>query len=170
MFRGIKYFPDAGRAIEVDGQTEMTVWGDAKCNRISGTDGLLFSPLRNEHQPVSFFIKQICAPLHLHYKRRASFRGIDLDVFTNEFEDVVTNNMTCFCRESGKCPLKGTMDLMPCIQAPITISLPHFLHADQSLVANVASGLQPIEKKHEFFLSLDMVTNCALFKKHRVYS
>lgn len=148
---------DAGRAIEVDGQTEMTIWDGEKCNRISGTDGLLFSPLRNKHEPVSFFVKQICAPLHLHYKRRANFRGFDLHVFTNEFEDFTANNMTCFCREPNKCPFKGTMDLLPCLKAPITISLPHFLHAHPSLVANVASGLHPIEKNHEFFLSLDLV-------------
>lgn len=154
---------DAGRAIEVDGQTEMTVWGDAKCNRISGTDGLLFSPLRNKHQPVSFFVKQICAPIHLHYKRRASFRGFDLHVFTKEFDDFTTNNMTCFCREPNKCPFKGTMDLMPCVQAPITLSLPHFLHADPSLVANVASGLRPIEKNHEFFMSLDLVNHLVAY-------
>lgn len=86
MIRGVRHVHDAGRAVEVDGQTEMTVWGNEKCNRISGTDGLLFSPLRSKHQPISFFVKQICAPLQLHYKRRGSFRGIDLHVFTNEFK------------------------------------------------------------------------------------
>lgn len=157
MIRGVKNIHDAGRAIEVDSQTEMTVWNDEKCNRISGTDGFLFSPLRNKYQPVSFFVKQICSPLHLKYKRRASFRGFDLHVFTKEFEDFAANNMTCFCREPNKCPLKGTMNVMPCIKAPITISLPHFLHADRSLVTNVASGLHSVEKKHEFFMSLDLV-------------
>lgn len=154
---------DAGRAIEVDGQTELTVWSGEKCNRISGTDGLLFSPLRNKHEPVSFFVKQICAPIHLQYKRRANFRGFDLHVFTNEFENLAANNMTsCFCREPNKCPLKGTMDLMPCVQVPITISLPHFLHADKSLVANVASGLHPNEKNHEFYMSIDLIAGVPL--------
>lgn len=157
MLRGVKHTQDAGRAIKVDGLMEMAVWGDGQCNRISGTDGLLFSPLRNKHQPVSFFVKQLCAPLHLHYKRRASFRGFDLYVFTNEFEDFLVSNLTCFCREPNKCPFKGTMDLMPCIKAPITISLPHFLHADHTLVTNVASGVNPVEKEHEFFMSLELV-------------
>lgn len=165
MLRGVKYVHDAGRAIEVDGKTELKVWDGAECNRISGTDGLLFSPLRNKHQPVSFFVKQLCAPIQLYYKRRANFRGFDLHVFTKEFEDLAANNKTCYCRESNKCPLKGTMDLMPCVKAPITISLPHFLHADQSLVANVASGLQPIEKNHEFFMSLDLVYKCTFLKR-----
>ena len=163
MLRGVKYIHDAGRAIEVDGQTQVTVWGDEKCNRISGTDGLLFSPLRNKHQPISFFVKQICAPLHLRYKRRASFRGFDLHVFVTEVENFAAKNMTCFCREPNKCPPKGTMDLMPCVEVPITISLPHFLHADKSLVANVASGLNPVEKNHEFFMSVNLVHKRLIF-------
>lgn len=157
VIRGVWRVHDAGRAIQVDGQTEMSVWGGEKCNRITGTDGLLFAPLRAKHQPVSFFVKQLCAPLNLHYKRTGSFRGIDLHVFTNEFIDIQGNDTTCFCRELNRCPFKGTMDLMPCVQAPITLSLPHFLHADQSLITNIASGLYPNEKHHEFFMSLEMV-------------
>lgn len=163
VIRGVKNVHDAGRAIEVDGQMEMTVWNDAKCNRLSGTDGLLFSPLRTKHEPVSFFVKQICSTLHLKYKRRANFRGFDLHVFTKEFEDFAANNMTCFCREPNKCPLKGTMDVMPCVKVPITISLPHFLNSHPSLITNVASGLHPDEKKHEFFMSLDLVKITVFF-------
>lgn len=55
---------------------------------------------------------------------------------------------------------KGTMDLLPCVQVPITISLPHFYRADPSLLANVASGLKPNKKDHEFYISLEMVIVC----------
>lgn len=135
----------------------MKVWASEKCNQIIGTDGLLTSPLRQKHQPIIFVIKQLCSSIYLNYKRMASFRGLNLHVYTKEFEDFAANNLTCFCRRPNECPIKGTMDLLPCIKVPITISLPHFLHADPSLLANVASGLCPIEKQHEFFLGMHLV-------------
>lgn len=157
VFRGIKNVVDVGRAIEVDGKTEMTVWDGDKCNEINGTDGLVFSPLRRINEPISIFIKQLCSSLHLHYNRRTTFRGIDLHVFTKEFEDFSAANMSCFCRRPNECPIKGTMDLLPCVEVPVTISLPHFLHADPSLLDNIASGIKPDEKEHEFYLAMDMV-------------
>lgn len=119
----------------------------------------LFSPLRRKDEPVTFFIKQLCSPMILNYKRIGSYRGVGLHVFTKEFEDFATNNLSCFCRQPTECPIRGTMDMLPCMQVPITISLPHFLHADPRLLDNVASGLCPIEYKHEFFLAVQMVSN-----------
>lgn len=55
------------------------------------------------------------------------------------------------------------MDLFPCVEAPITVSLPHFLHADPSLLANVASGLSPNEEKHEFTMSIELVWNILIW-------
>lgn len=148
----------AGNAIEVDGETELKVWDGEKCNQIVGTDGLLFSPLRRKNEPITFFIKQLCSPMILNYKRMGSYRGVGLHVFTKEFEDFAANNLSCFCRQPTQCPIKGTMDMLPCMKVPITISLPHFLHADPRLLDNVASGLCPIEYKHEFFLAVQMVS------------
>lgn len=67
------------------------------------------------------------------------------------------NESRCFCRRPDKCPKMGTIDLMPCVEAPVTVSLPHFLHADPSLLAMVGSGLRPDERKHDFFLNLELV-------------
>lgn len=143
----------------MDGESELNIWDGEKCNRIIGTDGLLFSPMRRKDEPVHFFVKQLCSPLQLNYKRKGSYRGVDLHVFTNEFLDIAVSNLTCYCRQPNECPAKGTMDLLPCIKVPITISLPHFLHGDPSLLTKVASGLCPIERKHEFFLAIEMVQN-----------
>lgn len=162
MLRGTKNVHDAGSAVEIDGQSELNVWNGEECNQILGTDGLLFSPLRGKEQPIRFFVKQLCTPLRLDYKRIGSYRGVDLHVFTKEF-DVTANNVTCYCRQPNQCPIKGTMDLLPCLKVPISISLPHFLHGDLSLLENVASGLFPIEKQHEFFLAIEMVLSFFLF-------
>lgn len=143
--------------IEVDGQTKLNVWGDGKCNELVGSDGLLFTPLHKKKEPVSFFVKQICTSLHLNYRERASFRGIDTYIYVKEFEDLKANNMTCYCRKPDACPLKGTMDLFPCVKVPITISHPHFYLGDPSLLQKIGSGLHPQKKKHEFFLNMEIV-------------
>lgn len=94
----------------------------------------------------------------MKYSRRASFRGIDTRVFTTEFDCVGNSEATqCFCRNPNECPKKGTIDLLPCVHVPITISLPHFLHGDSALFENIASGLSPTRKEHEFFLNMELV-------------
>lgn len=106
---------------EIDGQTELKVWGEGTCNKIVGTDGLLFTPLQTKKEPLSFFVQQICASLHLNYERVSSYRGVDLHTFTMQFEDFSANNLTCFCRHPDRCPIQGTMDLLPCVQVPVWI-------------------------------------------------
>ncbi|XP_055302266.1 sensory neuron membrane protein 1-like [Sitodiplosis mosellana] len=169
--RGVKNIRKAGQVIEVDGQTELKVWGEGsnQCNQLVGTDGLLFTPLQSKKKPLTFFVQQICTSLHLKYEQTASYRGVDLHTFTKEFEDFSANNLTrCFCRQPDRCPIQGTMDLLPCVQVPVTISLPHFYRADPSLLANIASGLKPTKKKHEFFISLELNSGVALRGAGRV--
>lgn len=137
----------------------MTVWGDEKttgdCKKIVGTDGILISPFRKKDEGLTFYALQLCATLHMDYKRKASFRGIDVHVFEFKFENLLAN-ATCFCRESN-CPPKGTMNIFPCVQAPVVLSHPHFLYGDPSLLANVGSGLNPIESLHEFVFNIEVV-------------
>lgn len=111
MNRGVKDIRRAGQILEIEGQTELKVWGDGNsnaCNQIVGTDGLLFTPFQSKKEPLTFFAQQICTSLQLKYERTASFRGVDLHTFTKEFEDFSENNLTrCFCRQPDKCPIQG---------------------------------------------------------------
>lgn len=121
--------------------------------------GFIFAPYQKIENPVTIFSRQICRKLLLKYKKSGSLRGIPTAVFTETFDYVGDKNETrCFCRRPDKCPKVGTIDLLPCVQAPVTVSLPHFLHADPSLLAMIGSGLQPDEKKHEFFLNMELVS------------
>lgn len=156
IYRGIKNIYEAGQAVEVNGQRELTVWKGERCNRVSGTDGILKSPFRRLDKPLTFFAIPLCAAMDTYYKRRASYRGIDTYVFEMKLEENVANE-SCFCRNPDKCPIRGTMDLLPCVQAPVTVSHPHFLYADPSLLANIGSGLVPNEKKHECIFTMEIV-------------
>lgn len=160
IYRGIKNIYEAGYVVAVDGKREVTVWGDENsngdCRKMMGTDGILISPFRKKDDGLTFFARQLCATVHMDYKRKASFRGIDVHVFEFKFDNLLAN-VTCFCRDSIECPPKGTMNLFPCVQAPVIISHPHFLFGDPSLLANVGSGLNPIESIHEFVFNVEVV-------------
>lgn len=89
-----------------------------------------------------------------------------LQVFAQEYNISAANNLSCLCRKPDRCPVQGTMDMFPCLNVPVLISNPHFYHADPSLLANVASGLKPEQKKHEFAITLELVGNC----EHLIYN
>lgn len=166
--RGVKNIYEAGYTVEFNGKREVTVWdrdepSTGECSKIDGTDGILISPFRKKNDGLTFFAHQLCATAHMDYKRMASFRGIDVHVFELKFENLVANK-TCYCRE-GECPLKGTMNIFPCVKAPVVVSHPHFLYGDPSLLANVASGLNPIERLHEFVFNVEVVY-CPFFHHH----
>lgn len=167
LYRGLRNIREAGSAAQVDGKSEVTVWNNdepssGECRKIIGTDGILISPFRRKDEGITFFARELCATVHMNYKRMASFRGINVHVFEFKFEDLLAN-MSCFCRDTIGCPPKGTMDLFPCNQAPVIVSHPHFLYGDPSLLANVGSGLNPIEKLHEFVFNIEVVVFTSIF-------
>lgn len=51
----------------------------------------------------------------------------------------------------------GTFDMFPCVGAPMIGSQPHFYGADPSLVANFASGINPVKEDHAIYLHFEMV-------------
>lgn len=64
----------------------------------------------------------------------------------------------CFCSD-GECPLKGTMDLYPCLGSPIIASMPHFYNADPSLIEAIESGMHPDKESHQIFIDMETVMN-----------
>lgn len=165
VLRGSRNFRDIGRVIEVDGQKQLKIWNGEKCNTILGTDALIFPPMQPANEPIYIYIRQLCHSLDLRFRRKGMYRGIYTHVFTNNFHYTGVDDdddNRCFCRSNdiydNICPRKGTIDLTPCLKVPLTGSLPHFYLADESLVKNIASGIQPDPKKHEFFLNMELVS------------
>lgn len=66
--------------------------------------------------------------------------------------------MKCFCYKE-KCPLKGTMNLWPCLRSPLIGSMPHFYNGDPKLLDAIESGLHPEKDKHEIFIDMEPVRN-----------
>lgn len=64
--------------------------------------------------------------------------------------------MHCFC-DDGECPVKGTMNLFPCVGVPLVASMPHFWNGDESLFEKIESGIEPDKDKHEIFVNFEVV-------------
>lgn len=73
----------------------------------------------------------------------------------------VVNVGNCFC--NGKCSPRGVINITACrYNAPAFISLPHFYKADPVLLDQV-EGLNPVDEKHDFYITLEPVIICFLY-------
>lgn len=70
----------------------------------------------------------------------------------------------CFCpvstdeegNEFFDCPTSGLINIMPCVQAPILVSYPHFYLGDESLL-NYVIGVKPDPELHASFVYFEPV-------------
>lgn len=106
-----------------------------------------------------------CRSVYISFEKKTETFGIPVFRYTNTEKnlDVIEEN-DCFCpvghdenfKEVVQCPPKGTMNLMPCMQAPTIYSNPHFYLGDRQLT-NFVSGLKPSKEKHENFAEIEPV-------------
>lgn len=51
----------------------------------------------------------------------------------------------------------GTFDLFPCLEAPLIASQPHFYGADETLLDNFESGINPVKEDHAIYMHFELV-------------
>lgn len=157
VLRGIKNPRDLGRILEINSEVEEDAWDGDECNQFMGTDGLIFPPFGVKEDPILAHEKLVCRGFAIPFERKTRFRGIPVNKFSYDLGDVAnTESERCYCRSEDECPLKGTLDMFPCIAVPITLSMPHFYNADPSLL-DAVDGLSPDKKKHEIFIKMHSV-------------
>lgn len=132
---------------------------------INGTDGTIYPSTLAPPDRFYFFSIEMCRSLYMDYKESLEFRGISSRkyVMTEQLFAIAKEN-DCFCRtiyddegeEQPDCSASGTIDLSPCIKAPIYLSLPHFLFGNKKLFA-YPSGLNPKLEKHQSYVVIDPV-------------
>lgn len=121
--RGKKNIKDLGKIIELNGEEFQDIWYDDECNKVYGTDGTIFPPFMKKEDGVQVFVVQLCRSFAANYKHPSKVSGIK----TSHYEVNVTASADCYCNgEADNCPAQGQFDVMPCIGAPITVTLPHF--------------------------------------------
>ncbi|CAN8210608.1 unnamed protein product [Coccothraustes coccothraustes] len=139
------------------------------CDMVNGTDGASFPPFVKKDQVLRFFSSDICRSIYGVFHSKQVVKGITLYRFVVPREAFaapaeVPDNY-CFCTDeeiSENCTIAGVLDISACkAKRPVYISLPHFLHASESVLNNV-EGLSPNEEEHETYLDIEPVTGFTL--------
>ncbi|NWU33907.1 CD36 protein, partial [Hylia prasina] len=139
------------------------------CDMVNGTDGASFPPFVQKGQVLRFFSSDICRSIYGVFHSKQEVKGITLYRFIVPREAFASPSEVgdnyCFCTDqeiSENCTLAGVLDISACkAKRPVYISLPHFLHASESILHNV-EGLSPNEKEHETYLDIEPLTGFTL--------
>ncbi|NWV30572.1 CD36 protein, partial [Grantiella picta] len=142
---------------------------EGHCDMVNGTDGASFPPFVKKDQVLRFFSSDICRSIYGVFNGKQVVKGITLYRFIVPREAFASptevGDNYCFCTDrviSENCTLAGVLDISACkAKRPVYISLPHFLHASQSILEKV-EGLSPNEKEHETYLDIEPVTGFTL--------
>ncbi|NXQ86851.1 CD36 protein, partial [Nyctibius grandis] len=146
----------------------LSYW-EGYCDLVNGTDGASFPPFVKKDQVLRFFSSDICRSIYGVFHSEQDVKGISLYRFTVPREAFASptevGDNYCFCTDeviSQNCTLAGVLDISACKAGrPVFISLPHFLHASDSILHGV-EGLSPDEKEHETFLDVEPITGFTL--------
>ncbi|XP_055637429.1 sensory neuron membrane protein 1 [Toxorhynchites rutilus septentrionalis] len=159
VYRGVKNIRDTGRMVSYNGETEMDVYDGDECNQYIGTDSTIFPPFLTKHDKLWAWSPDICRSLGAYYAGKSSYAGMPMSFFKLDLGDLKNEPENhCFCRNPpDDCPPKGTMDLAPCLGAPLIGSKPHFLDGDPALLQGV-DGLEPNEDNHDIFIHFDLLS------------
>ncbi|KFP21562.1 platelet glycoprotein 4 [Egretta garzetta] len=146
----------------------LSYWEDY-CDLVNGTDGASFPPFVKKDQILRFFSSDICRSIYGVFQGKQDVKGISLYRFTVPREAFASpaevRDNYCFCTDeviSMNCTIAGVLDISACKGGrPVFISLPHFLHASDSILHDV-EGLSPNEEEHETFLDVEPITGFTL--------
>ncbi|NXI93134.1 CD36 protein, partial [Psophia crepitans] len=146
----------------------LSYW-EGHCDLVNGTDGASFPPFVRKDQTLRFFSSDICRSIYGVFQGKQNVKGIPLYRFTVPREAFASpaevRDNYCFCTEeviSKNCTEAGVLDISACKAGrPVYISLPHFLHASDSILHGV-EGLSPNELEHETFLDVEPITGFTL--------
>nr|XP_029723139.1 sensory neuron membrane protein 1-like [Aedes albopictus] len=158
VYRGVKNIMDLGRVVSYNDETEMDIYDGDECNRFIGTDSTIFPPFLTTKDKLWAWSPEICRSIGAEYGGKSKYAGLPMSFFKLDFGDARNEpEHHCYCRDPPEiCPPKGTIDLAPCLGAPIIGSKPHFYDADPKLGAAV-DGLTPNEKDHDVYIHFQLV-------------
>lgn len=170
VLRGVKDLRDVGRVIEYDEEPELDVWDGDECNAIRGTEGTVFPPYLNVGSDVYAFSPALCRSVPITYVKKTKNFGIPTYEYTLDFPDPLKHEeLQCFCRDPPEgCPPAGILDMAPCMEAPLYVSLPHFLTVTDPKIVNGVGGLTPNDAEHRTQVHFEKTTGGPVIATQRV--
>jgi scavenger receptor class B, member 1 len=140
-----------------------------ECDKVRGTTGELWPPIKSGKPSISVFATDICRSVTVQYDSDYSKYGIN--GYKWVADDKVFDNgkkypeMSCYCTSNVEsCPdlLAGVFNASACkFGAPAFVSFPHFYLADKSYRSDI-EGMNPNKEDHEFYVSMEPQTGIPL--------
>jgi len=159
-----------------NGSEFLKVWNSDTCNRVQGSDGSTFNPYIQTAERLWFFNDQLCRSMPLVFDQEVKsgelpgYRFVpDENVFKINFEKYPENS--CFCDGEDLCDMigDGMFAVSKCqFNAPIILSWPHFLHANQTFFEKIKGWEPADESKHGFYFDIQPITGTTLSAKARI--
>jgi len=160
-----------------NGQSSLNKWSQPECNEVQGSDGATFNPYIQKTDTLWFFNEELCRSLPMVFDQEVTHSGNLPGYRFSPRPDVFMTPRTapenmCYCdgKEKELCDMigDGMFAISSCqFDAPIILSWPHFLYANQSYI-NSVKGLQPDADRHSFYFEVQPVTGTTLAAKARV--
>ena len=131
---------DLSKISSYNGSEYLKIWNGKQCNKVQGSDGATFNPYIQRQEQLWFFNDQLCRSMPLVFDSQVKsgelpgYRFVPHDnVFKIDFDKYPENE--CFCDGEELCDMigDGMFAVSKCqFNAPIILSWPHFLHANQT--------------------------------------
>ncbi|CAF4665924.1 unnamed protein product [Rotaria sp. Silwood1] len=150
-----------------NGISVLPYWHTPSCNQINGTDGNWFPPLTSVNKRLYLYSTEICRSIYITFEYHSSVLNIETESFSIPAE--VFYNGTINPDNVGFGTLdSGVLDVSKCKQdAPIIISLPHFLYAAERYKSRI-NGLMPNADIHRTVLEIEPFTGYVLNAQKRL--
>nr|ALR72544.1 sensory neuron membrane protein SNMP2 [Colaphellus bowringi] len=183
--RGIDDITQLGHIMRWDHSAEIDVWGrgestnNATCKEVKGSDSTIYPPHVTKSTKLDIFSTDICRTVQIRYKGTGTYQGDSgyyFGIDENTFRPATPSpENDCYCIQQTMAPdgepscfLDGVVDVYPCFGAPILLSFPHFLYADESYLDGVIGIDPPNSSIHEIFLLIEPNTGTPLQGMKRI--
>ncbi|XP_028134254.2 sensory neuron membrane protein 2 [Diabrotica virgifera virgifera] len=183
--RGIDDISKLGRIMQWNNSHYLPFWGTSQsinndtCQLVEGGDSTMYPPHATKDKGFVIFSTDICRRVEVSYSSTGTYKDIEgyryepkSDTFYSKLANVEED---CFC--TGRtlnpngvrdCYLNGVIDVYDCFGAPLLLSFPHFLHADESYINGVQGVTSPDPEKHGIYLLIEPNTGTPLQGRKRV--
>ncbi|XP_022086017.1 scavenger receptor class B member 1-like [Acanthaster planci] len=156
-----------------NGNDKLTWWLTPEANMINGTDGVMFHSFVTEKDTLYLFQPTLCRSMPYVFDHHKTVRGVPLSSFY--LPPTVYQNGSVYPPNAGFCDVKtedcgpsGQMRVDKCrFGVPTSISNPHFLYGDKSLIDGVY-GLAPDPNKHKNYFSVQPILGVTFELKFRL--
>ncbi|CAG7818160.1 unnamed protein product [Allacma fusca] len=161
-----------GKIVGWNGYDVLPYYKGDTCNALNGTDGSIYHPFITEMTPMHMFAPEMCRSVY--FNKGESMEVHNVEAWRYHMEPNTLNGPEknpdnwCFCPGEGACGPDGVHSIEACLDGfPRSVSLPHFMDADESVMKAV-DGMMPDKEKHETFFDLHAMSGIVLKSSKRL--